>query len=132
YFYWDQPAKSRIHQVLCGVDSWDSRPYHSSVDIVFCDACDMMPGMASEVFQALSLLKPGGVLFRHDYGTARGVTSFWNWLARQLPAFQIQASTLPSLRLDPPVYEQPRNLLSLPLFADNVHLPVLPSGASLQ
>jgi len=123
YFYWNQPAKSKIRQIFCGVGAWDSRPYRSSVDIVFCDACDTMPGMAAEVFQAFSIIKPGGIIFRHDYGSARGVTSFWNWLASELPVFHIQGTILLCLRLDPPACAKVQSLLSLPVLASAVHLP---------
>jgi len=120
YFYWQQPAKSKIKQVFCGVDSWDSRPHLASTDIVFCDACDLMPGMAAEVFQAFSAIKPGGVIFRHDYGSVVGVTLFWNWLATQLPIFNIQGTTLLCLRLDLAAYAKAQTLLSLPLLKDSV------------
>jgi len=45
FFYWDQPAKTRIKQIFASVDSWDYRPYRASAELVFCDACDRMPGL---------------------------------------------------------------------------------------
>lgn len=36
-------------------------------------------------FQPFSVVKPGGVIFRHDYGSAKGPTRFWDWLTQDLP-----------------------------------------------
>ena len=123
YFYWEQPVKSKIKQVFSGVGAWDSRPHRASAEIVFCDACDLLPGMASEVFQAFSVIKPGGILFRHDYGSARGVTAFWNWLATELPIFNIQGTTLLCLRVNPETYQKAQHLISLPPFKNSVEIP---------
>jgi hypothetical protein len=123
FFYWEQPIKTKIKQVFCGVGTWDSRPHRASTEIVFCDACDLMPGMAAEVFQAFSVVKPGGVIFRHDYGSARAVTVFWNWLARELPIFNIQGTTLLCLRVNPETYNKIQDLLSLPILRNSVEIP---------
>ena len=123
YFYWEQPVKAKIKQVFCGVGAWDSRPYRASVEIVFCDACDLMPGIAAEVFQAFSVVKPGGVIFRHDYGSVRAVTVFWNWLACELPIFNIQGTTLLCLRVDSETYEKTQTLLSLPILRNAIEIP---------
>ena len=125
FFYWDQPAKSRIKQVFASVDAWDYRPYRASAELVFCDACDRMPGLAAEAYQAFSVVKPGGVILRHDYSTAEGPTRFWDWLARQLPIFQIEGTVMLCLRVDSEeVYNQTQALLNHPLLKDSVHLPL--------
>jgi len=124
FFYWDQPAKSRIKQVFASVDAWDYRPYRASAELVFCDACDRMPGLAAEAYQAFSVVKPGGVILRHDYSTAEGPTRFWEWLARQLPIFQIEGTVMLCLRVDSEeVYGRTQALLNHPLLKDSVHLP---------
>jgi hypothetical protein len=123
YFYWEQPVKSKIKQVFCGVGTWDSKPHRASADVVFCDACDLMPGIAAEVFQAFSVIKPGGIIFRHDYGSTRGITVFWNWLARELPVVNIQGTTLLCLRADPETYLKTQALLRHPTISNSVEIP---------
>jgi len=125
FFYWEQPVKSKINQVFASVDAWDYRPYRASAELVFCDACDRMPGLAAEAYQAFSVVKPGGVILRHDYSTAQGPTRFWNWLARELPIFQIEGTVMVCLRVDSEeVYHKTQALLQHPLLKDSVRLPV--------
>jgi hypothetical protein len=123
FFYWGQPAKVKIKQVFCGVSAWDSKQHRASAEMVFCDACDLLPGMAAEVFQAFSIVKPGGVIFRHDYGYVRGVTLFWNWLARELPVFSIEGTTLLCLRMDTNTYSKAQSFLSHPLLRKSIEIP---------
>jgi hypothetical protein len=124
FFYWNHPAKAKIKQISCSVIEWDSRPYENSAEIVFCDACDLMPGLAAELFQAITTLKPGGVIFRHDYGSVAGTTLFWNWVASRLPVFHIEGTTLLCLRLNnPEVFQKAQSLLDDPILKDSVKLP---------
>lgn len=126
FFYWDQPVRSKIKQVFASVDAWDSRPYRASADVVFCDACDLMPGLAAEAYQAFSLVKPGGVIFRHDYSTAEGPTRFWEWIARELPVYQIDGTFLLCLRVDSnEVYKKTQDFLAHPLLRDAMRLPAI-------
>jgi hypothetical protein len=99
YFYWDQPLKSKIRQIFSGVDTWDSTSYRASAEVVFCDACDQLPGLASEAAQAFAVVKPGGVIFRHDYGSAEGPTLFWNEISKELPVRHLEGTTLLCLRV---------------------------------
>lgn len=115
YFYWDQPIRNKIKQVFSGVESWDSSNYKASADIVFCDACDMPAGLAAETAQAFAVVKPGGIIFRHDYTTAEGPTRFSNELSKQLPVRHLDETALLCLRLyDPKVYETTQAMLSAP------------------
>jgi hypothetical protein len=124
YFYWDHPAKAKITQVFCSVTEWDSRAFRASADVVFADACDLMPGLAAELFQAISVVKPGGVIFRHDYGSSVGATFFWNWVSDRLPVLHIAGTTLVCLRLDSEeVFLKAQALLSDPMLRQAVMLP---------
>ena len=126
FFYWDQPVRSKIKQIFVSVDAWDCRPYRASAELVFCDACDRMPGLAAEAYQAFSVVKPGGIILRHDYSTAEGPTRFWDWLARELPIFQIEGTVMLCLRLDSEeVYRKTQALLQHPLLKASVHLPAV-------
>jgi len=102
YFYWNQPQKAKIKQIFSGVGTWDSAPYRASADIVFCDACDQPAGLAAETLQAFTVVKPGGIIFRHDYGTAQGPTLFWNELSKELPVRHLEGTTLLCLRVSTP------------------------------
>jgi hypothetical protein len=113
YFYWDQPLKSKIKQIFCSVGEWDSTSYRASAEVVFCDACDRLPGLADEAMQAFSVVKPGGVIFRHDYGSAKGPTLFWNEIARELPVKHLEGTALLCLRVnDSEVYEKMQSMVS--------------------
>jgi hypothetical protein len=119
----DQPQKAKIKQVFVSVDSWDFRPFRASAEIVFCDACDLLPGLGAEAYQAFSLIKPGGVIFRHDYSSAEGPTKFWNWLATHLPIVYIEGTCMLCLRVDSDeVYRKTQVLLEHPLLKDSIHI----------
>jgi len=100
FFYWDQPLRSKIKQIFQGVGSWESTPYHASAAVVFCDACDLPDGLEAETAQAFKVVKPGGVIFRHDYSSAQGPTLYWNALAKELPVKHLEGTTLVCLRVD--------------------------------
>jgi hypothetical protein len=113
FFYWDQPLKSKIKQIFSGVDTWDSKPYRASAQVVFCDACDRMPGLAAEAAQAFLVVQPGGVIFRHDYGSAEGPTLFWNELSKELPVRHLEGTTLLCLRVNTPeIYDKMQNMVA--------------------
>jgi hypothetical protein len=113
YFYWDQPLKSKIKQIFSGVDTWDSTTYRASAEMVFCDACDQLPGLAAEAAQAFAVVKPGGVIFRHDYGSAQGPTLFWNEISRVLPVRHLEGTTLLCLRVSTPeIYDNMQKMLA--------------------
>jgi hypothetical protein len=120
YFYWEQPLKSKIKQVFSGVEDWDATPYRASADIVFCDACDQLPGLAAETAQAFAVVKPGGVIFRHDYGSAEGPTLFWNTLSQELPVRHLEGTTLLCLQVSSPeVYDKMQEMIGSGRFTDS-------------
>jgi hypothetical protein len=123
FFYKGQTQEAKIKQVFASIDAWDSGPYRASAEIVFCDACDLLPGLAAEAYQAFSLIKPGGTIFRHDYSTAEGPTKFWNWLATQLPIVHIEGTFLLCLRVNSEeVYKTTQELLKHPLLKNSVQI----------
>jgi len=124
FLYWNHTLRSKIKQVFASVDEWDSRAYWASADIVFCDACDLMPGLAAEAYQAFSVVKPGGVIFRHDYSTAEGPTRFWEWISQKLPVYQIEGTVMLCLRMDTKeVYDKAQALLEQPPLKGSVRIP---------
>lgn len=112
YFYWEQPLKSKIRQIFCGVDAWDSTPYRASAEMVFSDACDQLPGLAAETAQAFTVVKPEGIIFRHDYSSAEGPTLFWNQISKELPVRHLEGTTLLCLRVTSDVYKEMQKMLA--------------------
>jgi hypothetical protein len=113
YFYWEQPLKSKINQIFCGVETWDSTPYRASAAMVFCDACDQLPSLAAEAAQAFAVVEPDGVIFRHDYGSAEGPTRFWNEISKELPVRHLEGTTLLCLRLTTSdIYDKMQRMLA--------------------
>jgi len=100
YFYWDSPLRSKIKQIFADVGTWDPEPYRSSADVVFCDACDRLPGLAQEMALASAVVKPGGVILRHDYGSDEGTTRFWNRVSQHVPVRHIDGTTLLCLKVE--------------------------------
>lgn len=100
YFYWDQPLRSKIKQIYADVGKWDSDPFRASAHVVFCDATDNLDVLAAETANAINVVAPGGVILRHDYGSAEGVTVFWNRLADKVPVKHIRDTTLLCIRMD--------------------------------
>lgn len=120
YFYWEQPLKAKIKQIFSGVEEWDSGPYRASAEIVFCDACDQLPGLAAETAQAFAVVKPGGFIFRHDYGSAQGPTLFWNEIGKELPVRHLEGTTLLCLPVSSPeVYEKMQKMVASGRFKDS-------------
>jgi hypothetical protein len=119
YFYWDHPAKTKIKQIFSDVEVWDSVAYRASAEIVFCDAPDRQPGLGAEAAQAFTVVKPGGIIFRHDYLTAEGPTLFWNEIAKELPVRHIQDTALLCLHAEEPkVYSKMQDMLRSGWFGD--------------
>jgi hypothetical protein len=124
YFYWKHPAREKIRQFFCSVTEWDYRPFANSAEVVFVDACDLMPGLGAEFFQAIAVVKQGGVIFRHDYGSSVGATLFWNWVGERLPVFHVTGTTLVCLRLtSDDAFAKAKSLLSNKLLLETVKIP---------
>lgn len=111
YFYWNSPLKEKIKQFYGDLGKWNSQEYWNSAEVVLCDACDQIDGLLAETAQAFRVVKPGGVIFRHDYSSAEGPTFFWNQLSRHLPVKHLEGTTLLCLRTDDPdVYKKLKDM----------------------
>ena len=100
YFYWNSPLKSKIKQLFADVGEWDSTAYRGTAGLVFGDACDQTPGIAQEMAHLFAVVKLGGVIFRHDYGSAEGTTKFYNEVSKELPFRHIEGTTLLCLMVE--------------------------------
>ena len=86
--------------MFADVGEWDSTAYRGTAGLVFGDACDQTPGIAQEMAHLFAVVKLGGVIFRHDYGSAEGTTKFYNEVSKELPFRHIEGTTLLCLMVE--------------------------------
>jgi hypothetical protein len=70
---------SRITQLLGDSGSFDFSPYFDSIDLVTVDGSHTYNFVRSDSFNAFRMIRPGGVVFWHDFESMRseyGVTQF--------------------------------------------------------
>jgi len=98
--YKGHPLQSRIQELLVDLTNHDWSRYKDAVDFVFCDACDSFQGVAIETAIAFLMIRQGGTVLWHDYGSGEGRTQYLNRLARDLPLRNIQDTCLVCLRIN--------------------------------
>ena len=83
------PFASRITQLYGDSARFDFFPYRRGIDLVFVDASHAYEYVLADSRTALELLRPGGVILWHDYGTGDwpGVNRALNELHREEPRF---------------------------------------------
>jgi methyltransferase family protein len=85
----------RIEQIFADTTEYDYARFHNAVDLVFVDAGHDYRLVRSDSRNALEMLRPGGVIFWHDYHyTQWGVYTWLNELAGKLPLKNIQNTSL--------------------------------------
>jgi len=72
------PEERRIRQLFGDSATFDFSPYHGSVDMVFVDGSHSCEYAKKDTQTALKLLRSGGTVVWHDYGTFDGVTAALN------------------------------------------------------
>jgi len=115
FFYWiNRPKQNQTdlrQRGLLGLPAL-SRFCRARLLAMPATACRGLPRKPIRLFP---VVKPGGVILRHDYSTAEGPTRFWEWLARELPVFQIEGTVMLCLRVDSEeVYKKRRRYSSTP------------------
>ncbi len=83
------PYASRITQLYGDSARFDFSPYRGAIDLVFVDASHAYEYVLTDSRNALELLRPGGIILWHDYGTGDwpGVNRALNELRRDDPRF---------------------------------------------
>ncbi len=81
------PHASRITQLYGDSAQFDFSPYRGAIDLVFVDASHAYEYVLADTRSALAMLRPGGVILWHDYGTGDwpGVNRALNELRRTDP-----------------------------------------------
>jgi predicted O-methyltransferase YrrM len=84
YLYTSHPAGQKVRQLYGDSARFDFSPYHGQVDLYFIDGAHSYEYVRSDTLQALSCVRPGGVIAWHDYGRwgVNGVSKWLHELAR--------------------------------------------------
>ena len=94
-------VERKIVQLFGDSKEFDETPYVDACDVVFVDGSHAYSYVVSDSKKALRMVRPGGVVFWHDYtGPHRtpGVFRALNDLARQLPLRHVAGTSLVAYR----------------------------------
>ena len=97
FLYEGTTVASRIEQLYEDSKIFDETPYVDRCDLIFIDGAHAASYVESDTRKALRMVKPGGLIFWHDYrGPTRspGVFRTLNKLARELPLRHIAKTSL--------------------------------------
>jgi predicted O-methyltransferase YrrM len=94
-------ASDRIERIRADSTRFDWAPYECSIDFVFIDGAHDYASVRADTENALRILRPGGVIFWHDYRVPEmeGVTRWLHELARDRPVVWLKGTALACLRL---------------------------------
>jgi hypothetical protein len=101
FFYENCPEAAKIEQLLGDSKTFDEIPYLGTCDLVFVDGSHARSYVESDSRKALRMVRPGGIVFWHDYSGPRrtpGVFAALNALAREIPLVHIGGTTLVAYR----------------------------------
>jgi hypothetical protein len=101
-FYQGTEFAQKITERLVDLTKADWKYLYDSVDFVFCDACDQYKDLAIESSVALSMVRLGGTVLWHDYGSGEDRTTYLNKLGEDLPLANFADTHLVCLRVASP------------------------------
>jgi hypothetical protein len=97
FFYEGAPEAAKIEQLLGDSKAFDETRFLGACDLVFVDGSHARSYVESDSRKALRMVRPGGIVFWHDYSGPRrtpGVFAALNALAREIPLVHIGGTTL--------------------------------------
>ncbi|MCZ7599438.1 MAG: class I SAM-dependent methyltransferase [Gammaproteobacteria bacterium] len=94
-----QPEAARIRSVLCSSTTYDWSPLAGTVDLMFIDGAHDLETVRQDTATARQVMRPGGLVFWHDYGHVAGVTQALNELSADLPLVHLTDTMLAMLRV---------------------------------
>lgn len=97
FFYSGTPVEGRITQLFGDSKAFDESEYAGQCDMIFVDGSHAASYVESDSRKALRMVKPGGLIFWHDYRgpqRAPGVFTTLNRLSKELPLRHIEGTTL--------------------------------------
>jgi predicted O-methyltransferase YrrM len=97
FFYSGTPVEGRITQLFGDSKAFDEGEYAGRCDMIFVDGSHAASYVESDSRKALRMVRPGGLIFWHDYrgpGRAPGVFKTLNRLSKELQLRHIEGTTL--------------------------------------
>ena len=97
FMYEGTTIEHKITQLFCDSKQFNCSPYTEQFDLIFIDGAHAYSYVMSDTEKALQMLRPGGVVFWHDYrgpSRAKGVFLALNELAKKLPLLHIKGTAL--------------------------------------
>jgi predicted O-methyltransferase YrrM len=99
----DTPEGDRITQLYGDSLEFDAAPYRRAMDFILVDAGHGYEHVRSDTANALTMVRPGGVVFWHDYSRWwPGVQRVLDVLARSRPVFRVAGTSLAALVVSGP------------------------------
>ncbi len=96
------PEAERITQIYDDSLEFDATPYRRSMDFILVDAGHGYEHVRSDTQSALAMIRPGGVIFWHDYSRWwPGVQRVLDGLVRTRPVFRVAGTALAALVVRP-------------------------------
>jgi predicted O-methyltransferase YrrM len=94
------PEAARIEQLYGDSLAFDAEPYRGRVDFCFIDASHEYQHVRRDTANALTMVRPGGTVFWHDYSRWwPGVQKCLDDLSRERPVFRVADTALAALRV---------------------------------
>ena len=82
----DAPEANQVEQIYADTTKYDYSRFKGQMDFIFVDAGHTYDLVRSDSEKALEMIKPGGIIFWHDYYfTQHGVYTWLNELAGKIP-----------------------------------------------
>lgn len=96
FLYTGTDVASKITQLFGDSKEFNEIPFAGSMDLIFIDGAHTESYVRSDTKKALTMLRPGGWLFWHDYRGRRipGVWRALNDLSKELPLVRIKGTSL--------------------------------------
>ena len=101
FYYQGTPVEGRVTQLFADSKAFDETPYVGKCDLIFVDGAHAASYVESDSRKALRMVKPGGLIFWHDYrgpGRSPGVFRTLNALAKELPLRHVAKTSLVFMR----------------------------------
>jgi predicted O-methyltransferase YrrM len=95
----ETPESGRITQLYCDSLEFDPMPFEGTIDFCFIDGGHGYEHVHSDTANALRMIKPGGLIFWHDYSRWwPGVQRCLDECAATLPVFRVEGTALAALQ----------------------------------
>ena len=93
-FYRSRDVERRIHQLFGDSRTFDYTPYRAFADLVIVDGCHLFECVMSDSRHALEILGERGAILWHDFANLMDVTRACKRLAREVPIFHVEGTSL--------------------------------------